>query len=67
MGARDWRDRLRCRVPGCRATIPGLTGLDELHELIRHFHRAHGRDIPLDLALDIRAAWEEDAAAESPA
>jgi len=64
MPARDASDRLRCRVPGCRATIPGLTGLDELHQLVRHFRRAHGRDIALELALEIRAAWEEDAEAD---
>lgn len=54
---KDWR--LRCRFPMCHRVINGVTGLDEIHKLMAHVRRAHGQAIDMNMALELRARWEE--------
>lgn len=63
--ARDRFDRLLCQVPGCRAKITAMTGLQEIQELQRHMWRVHLANLTMNEALELRAAWEERAESQS--
>jgi len=56
---------LRCIVPGCKVTIRGVTGLDELHKLQKHYYKAHWARITMEEALNLRIKIEEKADATS--
>lgn len=58
MEARDRFDNLKCQVPGCKAVIRALTGLQELEKLRKHMAKAHYAKKNLIEALKTRADWE---------
>lgn len=55
---RDYADRLKCQVPGCKVFIRGITGLDEIMKLRKHLNRAHIAEVGCVDALELRAKWE---------
>lgn len=57
---------LRCRVPGCKAIITGVTGLDEIMKLRQHFKRSHLSELTPSEALELRVKWEGKKREEKP-
>lgn len=51
---RDRFDRLKCPVPGCRTYIAGVTGLDEITKLRKHYRRVHLARLDTLDALELR-------------
>lgn len=49
---------LKCTVPGCRAMIRGMTGLQELNRLDAHFRRIHGQALRGEQLLELRVKIE---------
>jgi len=50
---------LRCQVPGCNRVIKGMTGLQELQNLIKHMGKEHLLRLDMNAALEWRARFEE--------
>lgn len=53
---RDVKDRLLCEL--CNRPIGGLTGLDEIHNLIAHMAEHHDYTCDIEMALELRREWE---------
>ena len=49
----------RCTMPGCKATINGWSGLEELTRLRRHFERKHKIALYTDEAAELRNVMED--------
>jgi len=49
---------LRCPVPGCKTTIRGVTGFDEINKLRKHYAKAHWANITMEEALTLRIKIE---------
>lgn len=54
------KDDLKCRVPGCRVRIKGMTGYQEIEKLIKHMRRCHEVTWDLQQALAWRERWEQE-------
>lgn len=50
---------MNCTVKGCRGTIRGMTGLQELDKLRKHFARKHKVALSMGEALEVRIDVEE--------
>jgi hypothetical protein len=59
---------LKCGVEGCDERIPGLTGLQELRNLMAHLKRAHlMKNLTMSDALEWRIKFEDKMDAEAAA
>lgn len=56
----SWGAVLYC--PRCSRKILGMTGLDEIHNLIAHMQEHHSENPTMEEALELRVRWEREGA-----
>ena len=50
---------MNCTVKGCQGIIRGMTGLQELDNLRKHFRKAHKLALSMGEALEVRVDVED--------
>lgn len=51
-------DKLKCTMPKCRGKIGGMTGLQEIREMQKHFSKRHRISLSMEEALEVRIDME---------
>jgi hypothetical protein len=46
-------------MPGCKAEIHAMTGLQEIGKIQQHFRKKHRFDLSMTAALEVRIAMED--------
>lgn len=50
--------RLKCTMPKCRGSIGGMTGLQEIREMQKHFAKCHKVGLSMEEAFEVRIDME---------
>lgn len=50
---------MKCTMPGCKAEIHAMTGLQEIMKIRKHFEKKHRFFLTTPAALEVRIAMED--------